>query len=71
MVEDKAVMREIARDWLVEDGYDVECVQSGEEALDRIKTEEFGVIVLDLRLPGVEKLRGLSAQQLLAEVMEL
>lgn len=57
IVEDEAVMREMVRDWLVEDGYDVECVESGEEALERIKTEEFGVIVLDLRLPGVDGLQ--------------
>jgi len=41
----------------VEDGYDVECVGTGEEALERVKKEEFGVIVLDLRLPGIDGLQ--------------
>jgi len=54
LVEDEAVLRESIRDWLVEDGYDVETVETGEEALKRIKDEEFGVVVLDLRLPDID-----------------
>jgi len=57
LVEDEAVVRESVRDWLIEDGYDVECVETGEEALERIKEEEFGVVVLDLRLPGIDGLQ--------------
>ncbi len=57
LVEDETVVRESVRDWLIDDGYDVECVETGEEALKRIKKEEFGVIVLDLRLPGIDGLQ--------------
>ncbi len=57
IVEDEAVVRESVRDWLAEDGYDVECVETGEEALERIKAEEFGIVVLDLRLPGIDGLQ--------------
>jgi len=57
IVEDEAVVRESVRDWLTDDGYDVECVETGEEALERIKEEEFGVVVLDLRLPGIDGLQ--------------
>ena len=57
IVEDEAVMRESVRDWLIEDGYEVECVETGEEALERIKRERFGVVVLDLRLPGIDGLQ--------------
>ena len=57
LVEDEAVVRESVRDWLIEDGYNVECVETGEEALERIKQEEFGVVVLDLRLPGIDGLQ--------------
>jgi DNA-binding response OmpR family regulator len=57
LVEDEAVLREALQDWLTADGYDVETTESGEEALERIKKEEFGVIVLDLRLPGLDGLR--------------
>ena len=57
LVEDETVVRESVRDWLVEDGYSVECVETGEEALERKKNKEFGVIVLDLKLPGIDGLQ--------------
>jgi DNA-binding NtrC family response regulator len=57
LVEDEAVVRESVRDWLVDDGYDVECVETGEEALVRVAKEDFGVLILDLRLPGVDGLQ--------------
>jgi len=57
IVEDEAVVRESVRDWLVEDGYDVEVAENGEEALKKIKKEEFGVIVMDLKLPGIDGLQ--------------
>ena len=57
LVEDETVVRESVRDWLVEDGYDVDVAEDGEEALEKIKEEEFGVIVLDLKLPGIDGLQ--------------
>jgi len=57
LVEDETVVRESLRDWLVEDGYDVDVAEDGEEALKKIKGEEFGVIVLDLNLPGIDGLQ--------------
>jgi DNA-binding NtrC family response regulator len=52
IVEDEAIMRESLRDWLEDGGYEVETAEQGEEALDKIAKKEFGVAVLDLRLPG-------------------
>ena len=57
LVEDETVVRESVRDWLVEDGFDVECAETGEEALEKLKKQEFGVIVLDLRLPDIDGLQ--------------
>ena len=57
LVEDETVVREALRDWLIEDGYVVDVAKDGEEALDKIKEEEFGVIVLDLKLPGIDGLQ--------------
>jgi len=56
LIEDEAVVRESVRDWLVDDGYAVECAETGEEALQRIKKEDFSILVLDLRLPGADGL---------------
>ncbi len=57
LVEDETILREALREWLVADGYDVEVAESGEEAVDKIRKEEFGVVVIDLRLPGIDGLR--------------
>jgi len=65
IVEDETIMRESLRDWLKEEGYEVDTAQSGEEALQKIGETEFGVSVLDLRLPGkdgLEVLREATAQ---------
>lgn len=66
IVEDEAVMRESLRDWLTESGYQVETAEEGEEALKTIAEQDFGVVILDLRLPGkdgVEILRQAKAQK--------
>jgi len=65
IVEDEAIMRESLRDWLSEEGYEVETAEEGEEALQKIGEKEFGVAVLDLRLPGrdgLEVLKKATAQ---------
>jgi bidirectional [NiFe] hydrogenase diaphorase subunit len=56
LVEDEAVMRESVRDWLTDVGYDVETAEDGEQALKTIGEQEFGFIILDLRLPGKDGL---------------
>jgi DNA-binding response OmpR family regulator len=65
IVEDENIMRESLRDWLKEEGYEVDTAESGEEALQKIGEREFGVAVLDIRLPGkdgLEVLREATAQ---------
>lgn len=60
IVEDEAIMRESLRDWLKDEGYEVETTEEGEEALQRIGEKEFGVAVFDLRLPGKDGLEVLK-----------
>ena len=60
IVEDEAIMRESLRDWLKDEGYEVETAEEGEEALQKIGEREFGVAVLDLRLPGKDGLEVLK-----------
>ena len=65
VVEDEAIMRESLRDWLTEGGYQVETTEQGEEALKTIAEQDFGILILDLRLPGkdgLEVLREARAQ---------
>lgn len=53
VVDDEAIVRESIRDWLKNSGYQVSIAESGEEALKIIEEQSFGVMVLDLRLPGI------------------
>jgi DNA-binding response OmpR family regulator len=52
IVEDEAIMRESLQDWLTDNGYQVETAEDGEKALKTIATQDFGIVILDLRLPG-------------------
>lgn len=56
LVEDEAVMRESVRDWLTDVGYQIETAEDGEQALKTIAEQEFGLVILDLRLPGKDGL---------------
>ncbi len=60
VVDDEAIVRESIRDWLEDAGYQVVTAESGEEALKMIEKQDFGVMVLDLRLPGMHGLKVLK-----------
>ena len=52
VVEDESIMRESLRDWLAEAGYHVETAEEADKALKAIAERDFGLLILDLRLPG-------------------
>jgi sulfite reductase subunit B len=52
IVDDEPIVRESIRDWLKDSGYKVATADSGEEALKMIETQDFSVVVVDVRLPG-------------------
>ena len=54
IVEDEASIREIVRLHLSLAGFDTEEVADGHAALDRVRTERFDLVVLDVMLPGVD-----------------
>ena len=56
VVDDDAEMRALLADVLSDEGYAVEGVANGAEALIRLRTESFAVIVLDKNMPGLSGL---------------
>ena len=65
VVDDEWAMQEALRDWLKEDGYEVGLASSGEEAIVQAKQKNWEVILLDLKMPGMD---GLAALKKLKEV---
>jgi DNA-binding NtrC family response regulator len=61
VVDDDAAFRQIMGNELKRLGYEVVAVSSGEEALKRLPQTEPDVVLLDLRLPGMDGLKTLQA----------
>ena len=56
VVDDTPVNVKLVTALLKANGFAVTVATSGEEALDLVKTAEFGLMLLDLRLPGIDGL---------------
>jgi two-component system phosphate regulon response regulator PhoB len=56
VVDDEEDILELVRYNLAREGYQVTGALSGEEALKKARTQAFGLIVLDLMLPGIDGL---------------
>jgi DNA-binding NtrC family response regulator len=60
VVDDEEAMRESLNDWLKEDGYEVGLAASGQEAIDMVRQEPWEIILLDLKMPGMDGLETLK-----------
>jgi DNA-binding response OmpR family regulator len=54
VVDDEKEIRDLLSIYLVEDGYDVIAAASGEEAIDLARSEEPQVILMDVKMPGID-----------------
>ena len=54
VVDDEAAMRESLMDWLMEDDYEVSAASSGENAISIVQDNDFEVVLLDLKMPGMD-----------------
>jgi len=64
VVDDDLSVREVVRMALEDAGYSAHAVETGESALESLAKEKFDLVVLDLRLPGmdgIEVLRNIKA----------
>src|SRR5574337_16216 len=74
VVDDERPIRLLMEMELPRAGYVVTCAGSGEEALEQLRTREFDVILLDLKMPGIggmEALRHIRDSGTSAEVVIL
>ncbi|HHS49789.1 MAG TPA: response regulator [candidate division Zixibacteria bacterium] len=58
IVDDEANIRTLYETEFEDEGYEVSTAESAQEALDIISKENFDLIILDIRMPGVD---GISA----------
>ena len=65
VVDDEKPMRESLKDWLREDGYEVGLAAGGMDAIDMAMKNGWEVILLDLKMPGMD---GLETLRKLKEV---
>src|SRR5262249_47943797 len=74
VVDDESPFRLVMKSQLAASGHQVECVESGEAALESLGTHAFDVILLDLRMPGpggLETLRRIREARIPSEVVVL
>jgi len=60
VVDDEAPVAELFNDLLVKENCIVKSVGTGEDALKAIKEEDFDVVLLDIKLPGISGLEALK-----------
>ncbi len=65
VVDDEAAIRESLKDWLMEDGYRVALAVDGEDAVLKVGEAQYDVILLDLKMPGID---GLETMRRIKEI---
>ncbi len=63
VVEDEADIQQLVSYNLIRAGFHVTCADTGEEALERLRTEEIDCVLLDLNLPGISGLEVCTAMR--------
>jgi two-component system response regulator CpxR len=66
IVDDDVELCELLSDYLTQEGFEITCVHDGEQAANRVRSETFDLMVLDVMLPkknGFEVLREVSYLQ--------
>ncbi|MEZ4340100.1 MAG: response regulator transcription factor [Sandaracinaceae bacterium] len=72
LVDDDTELVELLRHYLAKDGFEIDAVHDGELGLERARSNEHDVVVLDVMLPrmnGLDVLRALRATSLVPVIM--
>ena len=60
LLEDEYGLRESVREYLEDSGFAVDAFESGEEAVDALWRERYGLLLLDVQVPGINGFELLS-----------
>ncbi|MCU0586520.1 MAG: response regulator [Syntrophobacteraceae bacterium] len=54
VVDDEFVVRDSIKEWLTVEGYHVDMAESGFEAVDRLAAQAYGLMLVDIKMPGMD-----------------
>ena len=60
VVDDEENIRFLFKEELEEEGYSVEVASNGHEAIEKEKKAKFDVIVMDIKMPGMDGIQALN-----------
>ena len=56
IVDDEESVRDSLYNWFIEDGFRVECAENAKRALTMLESDEFDIILADIKMPGMDGL---------------
>lgn len=68
VVDDEILIREVIKEYSLNEGYEVDEASNGEEALELIENNDYGVIIMDVMMPTMD---GLTAIKELKEIKNI
>jgi heterodisulfide reductase subunit A len=54
IVDDEMVVRDSLKEWLEDEGFQAETAESGPQAIEKITQESFQLLLLDIKMPGMD-----------------
>ncbi len=67
IVDDELSVRRSLKHWFLEDGFDVETAEDGQDALEKMHSGPYDIILVDIKMPGMD---GITLQKRLKEIDE-
>ena len=61
VVDDEENIRLLFKEELEDEGYTVENASNGLEALEKLKNSNFDIVVMDIKMPGMDGIQALNA----------
>ncbi len=60
IVDDEESVRDSLLNWFIEDGYRVECAENAKKALSILQSDNFDIVLADIKMPGMDGLEMLK-----------
>jgi len=54
VVDDELIVRDSIKEWLADEGFHVEMAGAGAEALEKLAANEYSLMLLDVKMPGMD-----------------